>query len=702
MASVPDPLLTTLCSICRAVPPRYKCPRCGARYCSVACNRRHRARAGCSGIRDVTAFVPRARLCTSAGIDHDYNFLHGIELARVRAEKQIVEERRLLRPADLRPRVLGDDQPPPPPGRKSRGRYASAGRAAQKQQPLPVLRKEWHGDELRFVPLQPRAPGALVAGLGEGSAGRTVGGGGGGGLSKKVQALCQRDGITLLRVPAGLVRQRENNTTVATLPAGGGPRSQRQRRQQKQQETPTQQQVHLHWQVEWLVYEDGPDAKPTRILRRLLDDVPLFRAYAATMAWVLQTQGVTLVDEEDEAVMAAAAVAKDKGDGSVDDDPVAMDTRADGDGDEANGRVDGNATATQMQPLAKASRPARPTQMVPNQHRRLRDVASAAGGGNVDFTAAYAWQDPGTGAWTTRSGAALAVEEKEEKEEEEVLAAPLLAAKRNVRYYLLRPRLPPGWSNIATAQTNDNALSAGANSCHNLRAKELIPLDAVDTLATALCGRAVLEFPTIYALPAPVVTAAADGEAAAVADCVLPPGHVLGDTARRAVGANGHQEDGERTHLSAQSSPPLKRPFSGANQVALGERVVVGDDDGDSDSDDDDTIDGDGVATKKRKTVQFRGLPDDAESETSSAGSTTSSDETSDDEDEDEGEEGEEGEEDEEEGGAIDEGGEDGGGDDGGGLPPLKGLFGDSVHGGGRRRLVVYDSWSEGSDDGNV
>ncbi|EEY15400.1 conserved hypothetical protein [Verticillium alfalfae VaMs.102] len=98
-----DPLLTTLCAICHIQPPKYKCPACDTRTCSLPCTRRHKAWSSCSGIRDATAYVPRAQLRTPAGVDHDYNFLHGIERAVQRAEREIVEERRLLAEDELRP-----------------------------------------------------------------------------------------------------------------------------------------------------------------------------------------------------------------------------------------------------------------------------------------------------------------------------------------------------------------------------------------------------------------------------------------------------------------------------------------------------------------------------------------------------------------------------------------------------------------------
>lgn len=66
--------------------PNYRCPRCATRTCSLSCYRRHQQWAQCSGKRDPTAYVKRGQLATPAGLDHDYNFLTGIERAFDRAD----------------------------------------------------------------------------------------------------------------------------------------------------------------------------------------------------------------------------------------------------------------------------------------------------------------------------------------------------------------------------------------------------------------------------------------------------------------------------------------------------------------------------------------------------------------------------------------------------------------------------------------
>ncbi|KAJ4314769.1 hypothetical protein N0V84_008704 [Fusarium piperis] len=98
-----DPLLTSLCAICHVLTPKYKCPRCSIRTCSLACIKKHKAWSECTGERDATAYIPPSKLHTAAGVDHDYNFLHGIERSVERAEKLLVEERSLVQEEELRP-----------------------------------------------------------------------------------------------------------------------------------------------------------------------------------------------------------------------------------------------------------------------------------------------------------------------------------------------------------------------------------------------------------------------------------------------------------------------------------------------------------------------------------------------------------------------------------------------------------------------
>ncbi|KAI1330690.1 hypothetical protein F5Y16DRAFT_340443 [Xylariaceae sp. FL0255] len=100
-----DPLLTSLCTICHIQTPKYTCPRCATRTCSLACVKKHKTWSSCNGERDATAYVPREKLKTDAGIDHDYNFLSSIERSLERADRIQRVDRGIL-PEE-------DDKPPP-------------------------------------------------------------------------------------------------------------------------------------------------------------------------------------------------------------------------------------------------------------------------------------------------------------------------------------------------------------------------------------------------------------------------------------------------------------------------------------------------------------------------------------------------------------------------------------------------------------
>jgi hypothetical protein len=91
-----DPLLSSLCRICNIQVPKYTCPRCSLQTCSLACSKRHKVWSSCNGERDPTVYKPPSQLATPAGIDHDYNFLHGIEHRIERSEKTIVDDRGLV------------------------------------------------------------------------------------------------------------------------------------------------------------------------------------------------------------------------------------------------------------------------------------------------------------------------------------------------------------------------------------------------------------------------------------------------------------------------------------------------------------------------------------------------------------------------------------------------------------------------------
>jgi len=375
----PDPLLTSLCTTCHHHAPRYTCPRCGARSCSLPCVRRHKTRAACSGIRDVTAFVPRAQLRTPKFVDHDYNFLTAIERARERAARRIVDDRALFADGEL---------------------DARANR----------LRGRWADGELRFfADPPPAAPGSAATTT-------TTTTDAAEGISynrKRVRRLCRDMGLDVVAAPRGLSRQRENATAW------------------------NRRTGRINWQVEWLVYEEGAARPPTRVLHKALDDVPVYRAFAETMEWLIHRLGTAPPDNVDD----------------HDDD--------DGDDD-------------------------RP----PRKHKRTHAHHKRAGGGahgqDARTTAWATWtvfaaQNPVTGAWDVEDGAAEMRSWARDVEFE---------AQRGFRFMLLQPGAKP---------------------------RSLLRVAADETLATALPGQRIVEFPTVVVLP--------PGED-------LPPDHVLDTTPR--------------------------------------------------------------------------------------------------------------------------------------------------------------------------
>ncbi|RAK75762.1 zinc finger HIT domain-containing protein [Aspergillus fijiensis CBS 313.89] len=84
-SSQEDSLLTDLCTICHLQPPKYRCPRCNTRTCSLPCTRRHKLWSQCSGVRDPAAYLRRSELATATAFDRDFNFITGIERSIERA-----------------------------------------------------------------------------------------------------------------------------------------------------------------------------------------------------------------------------------------------------------------------------------------------------------------------------------------------------------------------------------------------------------------------------------------------------------------------------------------------------------------------------------------------------------------------------------------------------------------------------------------
>ncbi|PVH84193.1 hypothetical protein DL98DRAFT_512594 [Cadophora sp. DSE1049] len=93
--------LSSLCTICHIEPPIYTCPRCTMQTCSLECSKRHKVRSMCNGIRDPTVFLPISEVATPWGLDHDYNFIHGIETRIQRSEKVLIEDLELVSKEEL-------------------------------------------------------------------------------------------------------------------------------------------------------------------------------------------------------------------------------------------------------------------------------------------------------------------------------------------------------------------------------------------------------------------------------------------------------------------------------------------------------------------------------------------------------------------------------------------------------------------------
>ncbi|KAI0395017.1 hypothetical protein F5Y17DRAFT_229237 [Xylariaceae sp. FL0594] len=143
-----DPLLTSLCTICHIQSPKYKCPRCDARTCSLSCVKKHKSWSSCNGERDPTAFVQLGKLKTDAGIDHDYNFLTKIERSVERAERILREDRD----------ILPEENSNPPPQKKTRFNQGhSRGRTTVDGSPRTLDKNAMHrmrklGIHVSFLP----------------------------------------------------------------------------------------------------------------------------------------------------------------------------------------------------------------------------------------------------------------------------------------------------------------------------------------------------------------------------------------------------------------------------------------------------------------------------------------------------------------------------------------------------------------------
>ncbi|KAK5997165.1 Putative box C/D snoRNA-like protein [Cladobotryum mycophilum] len=226
-----DPLLTSLCAICHISKPQYKCPRCNIRTCSLACVKKHKAWSECNGERDPTAYMPPSKLRTAAGVDHDYNFLHGIELAAERAERVLVGDKGIIQTEELRPLTMQEVR-------------WKTGRDGRKKKVLVTrVLKEGKGRVIE-------------------------------------RHLAQRLGrlnIEMVCAPMGLTRQKENHTTL----------NRRTGRINWQVEW-------FSWEKQDQKSQNAGglgDAQLTRVLSKVMDDAPLYHAYHALIEDQAKTQG---------------------------------------------------------------------------------------------------------------------------------------------------------------------------------------------------------------------------------------------------------------------------------------------------------------------------------------------------------------------------------------------------------------------------
>ncbi|KNE62442.1 hypothetical protein AMAG_07660 [Allomyces macrogynus ATCC 38327] len=119
-----------LCGVCAANDAKYKCPRCSARTCSLACVKQHKAAENCDGQRSKTHFVSMEQYDENT-LYSDYTFLEDV-----------------ARTADVSARARVKD----PVIHKVAGpRAARAGKLTPKQRYL-VTQAGKRGVRLRFLP----------------------------------------------------------------------------------------------------------------------------------------------------------------------------------------------------------------------------------------------------------------------------------------------------------------------------------------------------------------------------------------------------------------------------------------------------------------------------------------------------------------------------------------------------------------------
>lgn len=451
-----DTPLTALCGICHSSAPRYKCPRCAARTCSLECVTRHKQWASCSGQRDATAYVPASKLRTPSGIDHDYNFLSAIERVRSRAARDIAD----------RTGIASAAEQPEEEERLRHGHhhFQNGNKGAQVR-----FRKEWRGEELVHVPLDPAAywkqqqleqalaKSHVVEGgsddQDEDKAADTTSSSGSSdsdsdsepesmptqepmqpqpvvtwypqSFGTRDKARCRAFDIEVVAAPKGLARQRENKTKGNRATRG------------------------INWTIEWLVYEKDMN-EPTRVLHSASDVEPLYRSFAGSMEWVRKGK------ERKERIEAAAARQNTQYPLEEIEDEV----------------LEGSSSAIRRK-----------------RRRKARNAALESPPGQQEY-GSTAWpsmsvshvQNPFTSAWVQEENPMATAHGWDLDEQVDL-------KRTKWKYYLHKPATNP---------------------------KVLIPVGAEEPLTSILQGRTVLEYPTVHAFSVDTMSQ------------FPPPGHVAG------------------------------------------------------------------------------------------------------------------------------------------------------------------------------
>lgn len=363
--------------------------------------------------------MPVSKLKTPAGVDHDYNFLSAIERARERTQRDLLGES-----------TAGNERSGAPLFTPAQlGRDLDGERR---------WRREWFGEEVRFVSKDGSGRGgagaaALMGSDGEGEEGegleRTAAAGSS--LARKVRYRLDALGTEVMRMPVGMTRQREN-TTAWNRRAG-----------------------RINWCVEWFVYDcpswpssEGDDnnsndtmhsnhrhhahqqtqhQQPLRIRHKALETRPLYRALGDSLAW--HHKGTT----------------KSHPDLDSDDEDITTTTTP--------ARKRRRLLIKELKDDLRRTTPQDPSTTV------------------FSHPTPYPTQNPYTGAWTPAHDRTATARSWLGDEVVERMRCD------GWRFYLLRAPTPAG------------------------RDRELIPCTAEESLEQMLRGRTVVEFPTVYVLP---------------------------------------------------------------------------------------------------------------------------------------------------------------------------------------------------------